>query len=41
MLIQIQEYEIFQQAGELNKLIRLWKGNYDQTDDMLLVGIQL
>ncbi len=41
MLVQIQDYKIIEQHEKLNEFIQIWKRNYEQTDDMLLIGIEL
>jgi serine phosphatase RsbU (regulator of sigma subunit) len=40
-LLTIHHFPMQEQYHQLNKLIMEWKGNYEQTDDMLLIGIEL
>jgi hypothetical protein len=41
MLLQVQDYSIIQQHEKMDEFIHLWKKQYEQTDDMLLIGIEL
>ena len=41
ILIGMQDSNMFKQHEQLNEFIQNWKGAYEQTDDMLLIGIEL
>jgi serine phosphatase RsbU (regulator of sigma subunit)/Tfp pilus assembly protein PilF len=41
ILIEIQDYGMNQQSELFNKFMNDWKGAYEQTDDILLIGIEL
>jgi serine phosphatase RsbU (regulator of sigma subunit) len=40
LLEEIQPLSMPEQAKRLNSEIDLWQGAYEQTDDMLLIGIR-
>jgi len=41
LLLDVQKYDMEQQKFYVEKELEQWKGNYKQTDDLLLVGIKI
>jgi hypothetical protein len=40
LLIEIQPLTMKEQKTRLDKEMDIWQGKYEQTDDMLLIGIR-
>jgi ligand-binding sensor domain-containing protein/serine phosphatase RsbU (regulator of sigma subunit) len=40
-LVSIHQYSIFEQQKELEKQFNDWKGNFEQVDDVLVIGIKV
>jgi serine phosphatase RsbU (regulator of sigma subunit) len=41
LLMRISELKVSEQKQEIDKIFTAWKGNYEQTDDVCIIGIRI